>query len=47
MYVLIFFVYYLTKADHEIESYNFFTKVWDPPTKTKEVQEQSAESSGT
>lgn len=34
------------KVDHEIESYNFFTKVWDPPSKTREIQEQSVESSG-
>lgn len=34
------------KVDHEIESYNFFTKVWDPPSKPGEIHEKSAESSG-
>ncbi|KAE9526974.1 hypothetical protein AGLY_013622 [Aphis glycines] len=34
----------MQEVDHEIESYNFFTKVWDPPTRT-ETHEKSAESS--
>jgi hypothetical protein len=39
-------LFYCIKVEHEIESYNFFTKVWDPPSTTLEVQKQSAESSG-
>jgi len=34
------------KVDHEIESYNFFTKVWDPPSKPDEIHEKLTESSG-
>jgi len=42
---IIYLLFYYIKVDHEIESYNFFTKVWDPPTRT-ETHEKSAESSG-
>lgn len=42
-----FLLWFHIKVDHEIESYNFFTKVWEPsPSRPQEVQEQILESSG-